>query len=411
MKLLFFGERMFQWFSNLLGYGQTEQVYEQVCDHVSDMLCHYAGGEYEFSNYIPDFALSLTDAMYEFAKENAYSLAATTLIGGGIGLYYYASRNASTVKVNYVGPTQRHQQLYDAIQGKNVDVAADLIAQMSVDDLNQADQNGNTLLLTSLKQSRKVCELLINKFLQKRSAMNTQMPNGTSIFQDEKLGRRLLAFANGRHNNYACLDATRLLDATTGQYKNYACLDAARFQGNIANDADKQVILNRKAADPQAYNQSTQIQPIIKGEFTRKQIQQCAELVDKAKAGVCTTFALAVADKLMVLFPNERIKVVAHNGGADGSHVYVVMNHQAEDWKLNDLKNQSTDGARKNLMLKAAEEFDKAYIVDPWLASLGWKDGVFDFANYCHQFEPFLKSVELRYDTGSISPKNTLTSR
>lgn len=336
--------------------------------------------------YFPEFLRNKAQMVAQAARNHPYIAIGSTVLLGGLGVYFTFFRGHSATP---------QEALMDAVRHNQEAQALTLIDNMTIEELNRPAQNGQTVLALGLKKSRKVCEKLIERSLAENTALNTQMANGTSIFDNPSLTRKLLSYVNGHHKKYSCVDATRLLGATVGQYKEYACLDATRFRGNINQQSDVDEILSRKPFNQMAYTQSIQIQPIRGGKFSRQQIKTCAELVDKSKAGVCTTFALAAADKLLTLFPNERIQVVAHNGGANGSHVYVVMNHHRDHWQLNDLKGKALESDEAEQII---QEFEKAYIVDPWLASLGWKDGIFDFDSYADQFSGFLYDAEIRFD-------------
>jgi hypothetical protein len=324
------------------------------------------------------------------ARQNPYASLATgtCIIGAGL-LYRYRHGLKSYFSAS------KTDLLNQAIMQKNEDVASKLIAEMTVDELNQADSNKRTPLYLALNHSRKLTTQIVNKFLSEKCALNTAKPDGKSLFTSDNLSNKILS-------------------VVCGQYKDYHCGDAKRFPGNINPKADKEQILARKpkaAFERQAAEAST-IQA-YNGHYSRKAIERCAELVDKSKSGACTSFALAMADKLLDLFPNERIEIMGHVGGYRGTHVYVVMNHKGDDWKLNDIENQLADKnlskeQKSHLIDDVAEQLSGTFVIDPWLASLGWSNGVFTPMQYFEMKvnSHFLFGVETLFDSSkSTSPR------
>lgn len=339
---------------------------------------------------LPDIKTT-TDFMLKQASRS-YAPYALGVVGLGIGLYAFQQFRKS--RPNNTSATS---QLVAAIKDKNIEVATKLIEAMTIEELNKANTEQITPLVQALRSSQQISKLIVEKFLKHNAAVNTQKPDGKSIFRSKTLGKRLLGLV-------------------TAPYRAYQCSDAKRFPGNIHASANKAEILSRKIKDEAAATHSTTIQPYT-GNYARAAIQKCATLVDKAQSGACTSFALAVADKLLTLFPHERVEILGHKGGWRGSHVFVVMNHQGEGWKLNDVdaafKNETLSTSEREQVVDAAlVELKDTYIIDPWLASLGWGSGVFDPYEYMDN-EPnrhFILNTATYFDSKSEIPEASLKS-
>ncbi len=245
-------------------------------------------------------------------------------------------------------------------------------------------------------QGPQVATKLTEKFLKEKVPMNVMMPNGKSIFQDL---------------NYA----KKLISTITSSYREYACSDVSRFPGNINPElsADKkQSIKERKSKNVEAEKLANNVQP-LNGSFTRKQIEQCAKAIEKSKSAACTGFALSVADKLLILFPDERIQLISHEGGFRGTHVYVVVNHTGREWNINKLQTITSlhTTEAQNKIGEVVAEFENTLFVDTWLASLGWGKGVFILEEYinmkqnCH----FIFDGHCTFDSKSIDKSQKLS--
>jgi len=206
-----------------------------------------------------------------------------------------------------------------------------------------------------------------------------------------------------------------LLSIVNIDFKHFACSDVKRFVLNIKDKAKAHEITNRVTKDGPAELQANLIQP-MHGKFTRMAIAHCAKLINQSQSGVCTTLALAGADRLLKLFPNERIEIIAHEGGYQGTHVYIIMNHTGDSWKMNNLQAMRESGTDKaqasdELTKVFLQETDHAFIVDPWLASLGWDAGVFDILVFLNdkRLSNFLTSTVCFFDSNNEpKPKNRL---
>ncbi len=268
------------------------------------------------------------------------------------------------------------------IKNQNLEGASAYIATMSTEELNGVDRSSSTALYCALYHSFEISRLILDKFLKSNSTPNCNNPDGISIFSDEK-------------------DGARLLGTVTHCFRKYACADARNFRDNIHEDANSEEILSRRpkpAAEAEAA-EAAQIQPVA-GRFTRKSISRCAKLVDRAQAGACTSLALAAAHRLLKLFPEERIEIYAHNGGM-GSHVFVVVNHSGNEWSYNHSDNQEIldDKPRRDALRdRICQEHENSFIVDPWLASLGWDNGIFTFPQYLTNHSGFLFNAHRYFD-------------
>jgi hypothetical protein len=270
--------------------------------------------------------------------------------------------------------------------------AKKIIDSMSCDELNQMSEKKETPLYCSVNKSRAIAEYILNKFLENKHPLNTTTPDGSSIFTHSALAQRLLSLV-------------------TQKYSSFACSDARTFQGNIHANADSDKIIKKLSSMPDSNvrlgTQANMIQP-IGGHYSRGAIKKSAELVDSSQIGSCTTFSLAAADKLLTLFPSERIQIVAHKAGHTGSHVYIIMNCQGDEWRFNSkdidgVKAMTTDEEAADYLDKIAEamvqQLEGAFIVDPWLASLGWSQGIFTPVKYMEHHLGFLADLEFVYDS------------
>ena len=134
-------------------------------------------------------------------------------------------------------------------------------------------------------------------------------------------------------------------------------------------------------------------------KICQKTIKRQAKFVDKSKMGSNSTFASAIADKLLCLFPEQRIKILRSDDARDYQHFYVVMSHTHEDWEYHD-----------EWKLELPKAFDNAFVIDPWLASLGWDDGVFSLTQYLEhdQNKTFLYNAQCLFDTELDKPDTAI---
>lgn len=276
-----------------------------------------------------------------------------------------------------------------------------IIDSMSCDELNQMSEKKETPLYCSVNNSRVIAEYILNKFLENKHPVNTTTPDGHSIFTHSGLAQRMLSLI-------------------TQKYSSFACSDARTFQGNIHPKADSDKIIKKLSTMPDSNvrlgTQANMIQP-IGGHYSRGAIKKSAELVDSSQIGSCTTFSLAVADKLLTLFPSERIQVVAHKAGHTGSHVYIIMNCEGDEWRFNSkameaAQTMASDEEAAEHLEKIAEamaqQLGEAYIVDPWLASLGWSQGIFTPVKYMENHLGFLADLEFVYDSNLDKKENAV---
>lgn len=293
-------------------------------------------------------------------------------------------------------------KLIAAIKAENVELAKQYINAMTLEELNSRDKTNHTPLLYALNsKTSQIAKALIDKFLAGKHSLDIRMANGGSLLKNKR-------------------KATKLLSLITAPYKNYACSDVKRFAGNINHEVDNQTresIMTRVSKNVTAETEANMIQPYL-GNFSRKQISRCAQLVDEAQSAACTGFALSVAEKLLILFPNERLQIISHQGGYAGTHVFVALNNQGEVWDINQLQDlhkagklESEEGEK--VMSQAIENFKETYIIDTWLASLGWGNGVFDFEKYLltPKISHFLYSGSCSYDSklSETAPQNHRT--
>lgn len=285
---------------------------------------------------------------------------------------------------------------------KSQEDAKKIIDSMSCDELNQVSDKKETPIYCSVNKSRVIAEYILNKFLESKHPLNVITPDGNSIFTHPSLGKRLLLLI-------------------TQKYSNFACSDARTFRGCIHEDADSNKIINKLGTMPESNvrlgTQANLIQP-IRGHYSRSAIEKCAELVDLSQIGTCTTFSLAVADKLLTLFPSERIQVVAHKGGHTGSHVYIIMNHHGDTWHFNSKETMDiakiasdkelNDHLEKKIRDMLQHELKDSFIVDPWLASLGWDQGIFFPIEYANSHLRFLADLDFVYDSNLDKKENAV---
>lgn len=280
------------------------------------------------------------------------------------------------------------EALISAINSNKPDLEQiqNLISNMTAEELNLTDSSHATPLYYAIKKSKEISMLIVDKFLKSNVPMNYLLPNGQSMLEKKGFAKKLLRVINAPFNEFGCSDVDT-------------------FPGNIKPGADVELIKkrtsNRTQRQKQAETQANLIQPFT-GVFTRKSIEECAKLLNIAKAGACTTLALATADRLLKLFPNEHIKIMGHNGGHRGSHVFVVMNQKGNNWMFDEMKDLD------QMENKFFEEYQDAFIVDPWLATLGWQDGIFDVYSY-HQDKNtghFLYNCDCYFDSKfEVTPK------
>ncbi len=288
--------------------------------------------------------------------------------------------------------------LEQAIRENRHEYMIELLKSIPINKLNLPNKHGKTIFYMALEMNNTTAiNAIVDTFLEEKAAINVLGPDNKSIFE---------AMTNEINSDTL---SKRLLDAVLRDYRTYQCGDALTFSSMIPDSADKQEILARKPLNDK-YLQANSIQPIKGGRFTRGQIESAAKSVDESKAAVCTTFALSAANRLLILFPNERVEIVAHNHNRE-SHVYVLMNRAGN--KFDGLNLDLKDGDEERILIDLDEiintakgEMKKGFVVDPWLLSLGHSSASYGIEDYmASELTQFLLQRECRFDSKANKPE------
>lgn len=354
-----------------------------------------------------DFLLEqLCEKLPEAACQNpVLAPAAAMLLTVGAGAYYYCHRN--TGNNNMTADSDKtneddHSKLISAINQDNIELAQEYIANMSLEELNKADKDLKTPLYHALHAKKMdIAIALVNRFLEARHSLNTHAPDGKSLFNLPGCTKKLLSLVSKR-------------------YTTYACSDISNFSGHIndkLSESKKEEIRSRKSKNIAAENTANMIMP-LNGQYTKGQITEAAKHIDKAESAVCTGFALAVADKLLTLFPELKFKLVAHKGSYRSTHVFVVVNCGESDWEIDKLEKKVADQSQnteegQSLLEKVAKQSENIFIVDAWLGSLGWKNGTFSFREYLEtpDTHAFIEKMKCYFDSTETKNDNKLAIR
>lgn len=185
------------------------------------------------------------------------------------------------------------------------------------------------------------------------------------------------------------------------QMSSFACTDATTFSGQI-NLKKSYLITEITTNRPQrfendenrkAYNRAanmTALKPVLNQEDLRKG----HDMVLRAEAGCCSTFALAATHILTegvrdINQEKPRVEMVACKSGSHGSHCFVIVGRAPNS----DLSDPKTWG-------------ENALIVDPWLASLG-HDHLFTVETYPKESRSLLSADTQQYDSHQPDPIGT----
>ncbi|MCS5708125.1 hypothetical protein CC99x_004325 [Candidatus Berkiella cookevillensis] len=311
-----------------------------------------------------DFARSAIADIHNssiMAKMQAYPL---TLTPSEIQI---ASDNAA-VHFSYLQPLTRQAQeqklkkLLVEISRKNIPGAINLVQQLSPELLNQRDKDTGAIALqyALAYQQNDVAIAIIEKLVAAQKPLD---------ISDNK-------FRTPFHYN-----PELILQTLTKGYSEYACSDYLRFESAIAPGkkewiAQKTLEMSQTrvqhemtanlSAHPNAHTRT----------FSKAQIQQIAEDIDQAKSACCTTFALSLAQKLLTAAPTLAFRIASYLNGMS-SHCYI------------------------SFTAPTGTEF----LLDPWLASLGWGTGV--YRKEAYPWQAVLDSTEILFDS-EASPKHSL---
>ncbi|MGE4350034.1 MAG: hypothetical protein AB7D28_09745 [Candidatus Berkiella sp.] len=270
----------------------------------------------------------------------------------------------TTVHFSYPQPQTRQaeerklKKLLVEISNKNIASAIDLVQELSPKLLNQRDKDTGAMALqyALAYQQNDVAIAIIEKLVAAQKPLD---------ISDNK-------FRTPFHYN-----PELILQTLTKGYSEYACSDYLRFESAIAPGkkewvAQKTLEMSQTrvqhemtanlSAHPNAHTRT----------FSKAQIQRIAEDIDLAKSACCTTFALSLAHKLLKAAPTLVFKLASYPNGMS-SHCYL------------------------SFTAPTGTEF----LLDPWLASLGWGNGV--YRKEAYPWQAALNSTEILFDSEASS--------
>ncbi|MBI2792876.1 MAG: hypothetical protein HYX61_13080 [Gammaproteobacteria bacterium] len=143
------------------------------------------------------------------------------------------------------------------------------------------------------------------------------------------------------------------------RYKTYACSDARNYSQCIYPGKENEILQRYKDRPIHLLQfEAKANSDAARGIYTPFTLKQISLLIDKAKSGCCTTFAIAALHRLLSENPNLRVQMVASPVQGMTAHCFLLISNNQNE---------------KDIM-----------IADPWLASLGW-EGVFTPETYPFQ--------------------------
>jgi hypothetical protein len=191
--------------------------------------------------------------------------------------------------------------------------------------------------------------------------------------------------------------------------KNFACNDATTFAGDINPAVSKSVILARAKASGMPVSMPA---PSSNGIWNANHLKNVKESVYTKKGGECTSFGKAAAHVLAtteIPGPRPRIELVSWEQRTSTTitrpdkstytkvtavaHVYCVVNREGGTTAV-------LVGKQQRAQLPDPSNWgDDCWVVDPWLASLGW-EACYELAKYPKG--GFLNPVYLEMDSTAI---------
>lgn len=249
---------------------------------------------------------------------------------------------------------QKLHDLLKAISTGNISVAINLVIELSPMALNQRNKTtGATALQYALAyQHNEIGIAIIEKLIAAGQPLDVPDEKGLTPF----------------HYN-----AELILETISKIYCEYACSDYLRFEHVIAPEKKNWVIAKSQAVTEirSQYEMIANMSAhpnIHTHQFSKEQIQQIANDIDKAKSACCTTFAISLAQKFLSLTTSLNFKIVTHPNGMN-SHCYISLTTPT----------------------------DAVFLLDPWLASLGWGHGV--YSKQAYPWPAALASTEVIFDS------------
>jgi hypothetical protein len=179
-------------------------------------------------------------------------------------------------------------------------------------------------------------------------------------------------------------------------YGGYAAGDAVRFNGTSeAIDRCKKMQADTKRTDPM--KQAEQAAG-GKEQYAQRTLAAVRQKIEEAQAGICTTFACAVADVLTEGTRQNprsaRVEIFATQRGL-GTHLYVVVGRELGSVR----DNPSTWGSQ-------------CRVVDCWAMAMGWATGPVQDPHHWPSNYWMLKKVASHYDSLKPDPDpNALAAR
>lgn len=270
----------------------------------------------------------------------------------------------TTVHFSYPQPQTRQaeerklKKLLVEISNKNIASAIDLVQQLSPELLNQKDKNTGAIALqyALAYQQHDIAIAIIEKLVAAQQPLDISDNNSFTPF----------------HYN-----AELILQTLTKGYSEYACSDYLRFESAIA--PGKKEWVAQKTLDMSQTRTQYEMTANLSAHpnshthtFSKAQIQRIAEDIDLAKSACCTTFALSLAHKLLKAAPTLVFKLASYPNGMS-SHCYL------------------------SFTAPTGTEF----LLDPWLASLGWGNGV--YRKEAYPWQAALNSTEILFDSEASS--------
>jgi hypothetical protein len=273
----------------------------------------------------------------------------------------------------------------------------------------QASTKKFTLKRSSLKGLIEELESQIRKFTESATAPTRftdvvaaraycKKPSDSRLVKYTPAIQRLVS-CWGTHAHYPPIPVSplQLINAVRtklDECRNFACNDATTFAGDINPDVDANAILDlaRKGGMPVSMPTAPSILP----HWRATHVKNVCNSVYEKKSGECTSFGKAAAHILTttpIPGPRPRVELVSweqrttkevttasgrtYNKVTAVAHVFCVVNRIGGT-------STRTVGPREREKLPPFSDWgNECWIVDPWLASLGW--------NSCYSLQDYPK--------------------
>ena len=181
-----------------------------------------------------------------------------------------------------------------------------------------------------------------------------------------------LDIPNDKGHNSLDYNPELLLKILVDRYSEYACSDYLRFPTVVCPGKGQWLAAKSNAiTEAQSHHEATANQSAhpnyTTGSYTVYQIKNVANEIYQARSGCCTTFAIALANQLLKYLPSTEFQILAYSNKLS-SHCFISLTTSRGE-----------------------------FILDPWLASLGWETGVYSKEQY--PWQDALRKTSVVFDS------------